>query len=350
MTVKLVTFAQPGVPQQIGVLVNQDQTIAVLQDGARARSGLPNAYFSDMLAFLSGGQRAREEAHRTLEFVLTQRPPNAFRNLRDVRLLSPVPRPESIRAFMAFEQHIINASRAVSLKKFAGLDEWIEKFFGRKRSLACRANKTWYERPIYYKGNRFSVIGPDAQVVMPPYTRQFDYELQWGIYVCNMGRDFDPRQAQDFIGGYTIFNDFSARDIQMREMTGRLGPAKGKDFDTGNAIGPCILTPEDVPDPYNLAMHAHVNGEQWSACTTQNMSWSFEEILSYISRSETLYPGEFIGSGTCSGREGRGSGLELGRHLNPGDMVELDVDGIGVLRNRVVSSEQITRQFAPGSP
>ena len=345
---KLVTFAQPGQPQQIGVLVNQDQTIAVLQAAARARTGLPNAYFSDMLAFLSGGRQARDEAHEVLEFILTQQPPNVFVNVSEVRLLSPVPRPESIRDCMAFEQHIINATRTVGLKKFAKVDEWLERLLGRKRSLAYNVNKAWYERPLYYKSNRFSVIGPEAQVIIPPYTRQFDYELEWGIFICNMGRDFSPRQAQHFIGGYTIFNDFSARDIQMREMRGRLGPAKGKDFDTGNAIGPCLVTPDEVPDPYNLAMYARINGEQWSACNTRNMSWPFEEILSYISRSETLYPGEFIGSGTCSGPEGRGCGLELGRYLKPGDRVELEVDGIGVLRNQVVSAEQIAQQFARG--
>ena len=345
---KLVTFAQQGMPPQIGVLIDQDQTIAVLQDGARARSGLPNAYFSDMLAFLSGGLPAREEAQATVEFIRTQRPPAALRDVRAVRLLAPVPRPESIRDCMAFEQHVINATRKVALGRLARFDELVEKLLGRKRSLAYRANKVWYERPLYYKANRFSVIGPNTQVIMPAYTRQFDYELEWGVFICGHGRDLDRRQASGIIGGYTIFNDFSARDIQMREMKGRLGPAKGKDFDTGNAIGPCLVTPDEVPDPYNLAMHAHVNGEQWSACTTASMTWSFEEIISYISRSETLYPGEFIGSGTCSGREGRGCGLELGRFLKAGDVVELDVDGIGVLRNPVVSAEQIAKQFAPG--
>ncbi len=345
---KLVTFAQPGMPPQIGALIDQERSIAVLQEGARAQSGLPNAYFSDMLAFLSGGRAARDDAHAVLEFIRSQRPPAALRDVHAVRLLSPVPRPESIRDCMAFEQHIINATRKVGLKKFAWADEMLERLFGRKRSLAYLLNKAWYERPIYYKSNRFSVVGPDAQVVMPAYTRQFDYELEWGVFICGQGRDLDMHQAHELIGGYTIFNDFSARDIQLREMGGRLGPAKGKDFDTGNAIGPCLVTPDELPDPYTLAMHAHVNGVQWSACATSNMSWSFEEIISYISRSETLYPGEFIGSGTCSGKEGQGCGLEQGRFLEAGDVVELEVDGIGVLRNHVVSVQQIANRFQPG--
>jgi 2-keto-4-pentenoate hydratase/2-oxohepta-3-ene-1,7-dioic acid hydratase in catechol pathway len=237
---------------------------------------------------------------------------------------------------MSFEQHIINAIRVLGLKKLAALDTWIEKTFGRKRSFAYRLNKAFYERPIYYKSNRFSVVGTDAQVRMPPYTEQFDYELEWGIFIGKEGVNIPKERARDFIGGYTIFNDFSARDIQMKEQRGRLGPTKGKDFDTGNVIGPCLVTPDKVPDPYSLTMTARINNEEWSRGTSADMYWTFEDIIAYISQSETLYPGEFIGSGTCSGAQGRGCGLELGRFLKEGDVVELEVDGLGVLRNKVV--------------
>jgi 2-keto-4-pentenoate hydratase/2-oxohepta-3-ene-1,7-dioic acid hydratase in catechol pathway len=118
----------------------------------------------------------------------------------------------------------------------------------------------------------------------------------------------------------------------MSEMRGRLGPAKGKDFDTGNAIGPWLVTRDEIADPYALTMTARVNGAEWSRGTTGDMHWSFEEIVSYISRSETLFPGDFIGSGTVGG----GCGLELGVYLQRGDVVELEVESIGRLRNRVV--------------
>jgi 2-keto-4-pentenoate hydratase/2-oxohepta-3-ene-1,7-dioic acid hydratase in catechol pathway len=222
------------------------------------------------------------------------------------------------------------------LKKLAPLDEWLEKTFGREKSLAYRANKAWYERPIYYKSNRFAVVGPGAEVQMPAYTQQFDYELEWGIFIGKQGGDITLAQARDYIGGYTIFNDFSARDIQIQEMGGRLGPAKGKDFDTSNAIGPCLPTPDAIPDPYGFRMTARVTGETWSRGTSADMHWSFEEIIAYISQSETLYPGEFIGSGTCSGAEGRGCGLEMGKFLQAGDVVELEVDKIGILSNRII--------------
>jgi 2-keto-4-pentenoate hydratase/2-oxohepta-3-ene-1,7-dioic acid hydratase in catechol pathway len=333
---KLVTFMQKDDVQHIGALANSDQTIVILQNGAKAVSGELSPFFTDMLAFLRGGSAARDQAQAVVEYVTTQQPPDAIVSLDRVILLAPVPRPESIRDTMAFEQHIINTTRVVGLKGFAFVDEWLERTFGRKRSLAYRFNKAWYERPIYYKSNRFSVVGPDSEVRIPTYTQKFDYELEWGIFVGKPGVDIPKERARDYIGGYTIFNDFSARDIQTREMGGRLGPAKGKDFDTGNAIGPCLVTPDEISDPYSLAMAARVNGEEWSRGTSADMYWTFEEIIAYISQSETLYPGEFIGSGTCSGAQGRGCGLEMGKFLKAGDVVELEVENIGLLRNKIV--------------
>nr|VFK32325.1 MAG: Fumarylacetoacetate (FAA) hydrolase family protein [Candidatus Kentron sp. MB]VFK75831.1 MAG: Fumarylacetoacetate (FAA) hydrolase family protein [Candidatus Kentron sp. MB] len=334
---KLVTFVEKNDAQgaqRIGAL-DDNRNIAVLQAGAMAMEGTPSPFFTDMLAFLRGDVAAREKARAVLEFIASQRPPDSVLASESVTLLAPVPRPESIRDYMGFEQHIINCIRAVGLKKLAPLDEWIERHFGRRRSLAYRANKAWYDRPIYYKGNRFSVVGPDASVRIPAYTRKLDYELEWGIFIGRTGVEIPPERAREYIGGYTIFNDFSARDIQMEEMAGRLGPTKGKDFDTGNTMGPCLVTPDEIPDPYDLMMTARVNGEEWSRGATAEAAWRFEEIIAYVSKSETLYPGEFFGSGTCSGAQGRGCGLEMGRFLQAGDVVELEVEKIGILRNRV---------------
>nr|VFK42434.1 MAG: Fumarylacetoacetate (FAA) hydrolase family protein [Candidatus Kentron sp. TC] len=336
---KLVTFTKGnGVndAQHIGALLDDGKRIAVLQAGAEAMAGSPSPFFTDMLAFLRGDVAARDEAGTVIEYIMSQHPPGGIVALNSATLLAPVPRPESIRDYMGFEQHIINCIRAAGLKKFAPLDEWIERNFGRKRSLAYRLNKAWYERPIYYKGNRFSVVGPDAPVHSPTYTKKLDYELEWGIFIGKSGINIPEEKARYHIGGYTIFNDFSARDIQMEEMDGRLGPAKGKDFDTGNAMGPCLVTPDEIPDPYDLTMLARINGEEWSRGTTADTGWTFEEIIAYVSKSETLYPGEFFGSGTCSGARGRGCGLEMGKFLEVGDTVELEVENIGILRNRVV--------------
>ncbi|MGE3625789.1 MAG: fumarylacetoacetate hydrolase family protein, partial [Hyphomicrobiales bacterium] len=292
-------------------------------------------YFTDMLSFLEGGPEARYRAMMLSELASSRRPPDAVVDLEEARLLSPVPVPQSIRDCMLFEDHVINATRVAGLGPFAPVDEFIEKRIGRRYSLAGLLNRAWYRHPSYYKSNRFSVVGNGAAVRIPAGCRKFDYELEWGVFIGEGGRDIPEAKAKEHIAGYVVFNDFSARDIQLEEMGARLGPAKGKDFDTGNAIGPWLVTPDEIAEPYKLKMCARVNGEEWSRGSTADMRWSFEEVISYISRSETLHPGEFIGSGTCSGRQGKGCGLELGRYLEDGDVVELEVERIGVLRNTV---------------
>lgn len=334
---KLVTFLMAEeINQKIGVLTEDGDHIILLQAAAEALDFQVPHSFNDMNSFLGGGAEALEKAHEITRFAVEQNPPNVIMPSDSVTLLSPVPRPESIRDCMAFEDHIINIIRKVGLKKLGKVDLMIEKLFGRKRSLAYRLNRTFYERPVYYKSNRFSVVGHDAEIIKPAYTEKLDYELEFGIFICKQGKDISKEDARDYIGGYTIFNDFSSRDIQMDEQGGRLGPAKGKDFDTGNAIGPYLVTADEIKDPYDLEMKAYVNGELWSKGNSGDMHWRFEDIISYISQSETLHPGEFIGSGTCSGKDGCGCGLEMGKYLKPGDVVELEVENIGILRNKIV--------------
>lgn len=332
---KLLTFvpgSDPSAAPLLGVLINGDRTIVNLQAGSLVMAGAPDPCFSDMLAFLDAGEAARDAAERVRDFVITQHPPETTYPVSDVVLLSPVPRPRSIRDCLVFEKHLIQATRTVVKWRsplLANLDAWVENLRGRS---LFSPPKVWYEFPVYYKGNPFSVVGTDMEVHWPSYTEKLDYELEFGIFIGKIGRNITQEEAHNHIAGYTIYNDFSARDIQMRELSCRLGPAKGKDFDTGNAIGPYLVTPDEVPTPYNLTMSAKVNGEEWSRGSSSSMHFTFEEIIAYISRDETLYPGEFIGSGTV----GNGCGLELDRWLNRGDVVELDVEGLGVLRNVIV--------------
>jgi len=280
----------------------------------------------DSLAFLDGGAAARAEAQRALADARASHP------LAAVTLLAPVPVPSSVRDCMVFEQHIVQATRTVTgwhFKPLVVVDRWLRRMGGRG---LIKAPAVWYEHPVYYKSNRFSVVGPGAEVRIPRGSKKFDYELEVGIFIGRKGRDIPKERAHEHIGGFTIFNDFSARDIQMREITGRLGPAKGKDFDTGNVMGPYLVTPDEVPDPYALTMTARVNGEERSRGTTADMHYRWDDVIAYVSRDETLHPGEFIGSGTVGG----GCGLEQDRYLSAGDVVELEVEGLGVLRNRVV--------------
>lgn len=338
---RLVTFRQQ-VLHEIGALVEEDTKIIRLQAAEKLRSGEASPHFQSMLAFLKGASAARDAAQQTVEFALAQRPEGSWADRASVELFSPVPRPESIREFMVFEQHVVNCTRRFGMPRWvAALDRSVERTLGRKATLAYQLMRPWYERPVYYKGNRMNVIGDGAIVTMPRYTQRFDWELEFGIFLCRQGRDISKENARDFIGGYTIFNDFSARDIQRREMGGRLGPAKGKDFDGGNAIGPVLVTPDEIPDPYNLAMRARINGQEVSYGHTKGMRWTFEDLIAYVSRDETLYPGEFFGSGTGTVPESGANrcccGLEMGRFLKAGDTVELEVERIGKLTNHVVA-------------
>jgi 2-keto-4-pentenoate hydratase/2-oxohepta-3-ene-1,7-dioic acid hydratase in catechol pathway len=304
--VRLVSFERDGA-RGIGALRGDDE-VEVL-DG-----------FDDMVAWLEAGMPRAEGGERV--------------PLAGVRLLAPVPRPASIRDCMSFEEHVIESTRSAGLKRLAGLDRRVERVLGPRRSLAHLLSRTFYRQPPYYKSNPRSVVGPEAEVRIPRYCEVFDYELEWAVVIGREGADIPAERAREHIAGYTVFNDFSARDAQLREMGGRLGPAKGKDFDTGNALGPWLVTPDELADPYDLTMVARVNGALWSRGTTASMTWTFEDLIAHISQSETLYPGDVIGSGTVGG----GCGLEHGAYLRPGDVVELEVEGLGVLRNRVVAA------------
>ena len=170
----------------------------------------------------------------------------------------------------------------------------------------------------------------------PSFAEKIDYELELGFVVGGTGRNLTPDQADDLLFGLTIFNDFSARDIQAREMGMGMGPQKCKDFAFG--IGPWITTigDPDLPPLDQLSVRASVNGEEWATGVTEGMIYSAAELIAYVSIGDVLQPGDIIGSGTV----GNGSALELGRHLQPGRHVELEVEGVGVLRNRFTAQTE----------
>jgi 2-keto-4-pentenoate hydratase/2-oxohepta-3-ene-1,7-dioic acid hydratase in catechol pathway len=243
-----------------------------------------------------------------------------------------VPVPRQMRDFLSFEQHLRTA-REMRFRKMAAREaDPASAFADYVRRGVVLPPDVWYAQPIYYKCNRFSVIGTDADIRWPGYANVLDYELEFGVFIGRGGVNISAEKARDCIFGYTIFNDVSARDAQAREMEGQLGPAKGKDFDTGNVMGPCLVTADEIPNPYALTMTARINGKEWTRASSATMHWTFEQIIEFVSRDETLYPGEFLGSGTVGG----GCGLELDRWLAPGDLIELEVERIGTLRNRIV--------------
>ena len=216
----------------------------------------------------------------------------------------------SLRDFIAFEQHI----RTVREQRGAEIPD------------------VWYKFPVYYKGNYRSLLGHDQQLTWPSYSQQMDYELELACIIGKEGIDITEDTAETYIGGYAVMNDWSARDTQFEEMAVGLGPAKGKDFAT--SIGPWLVTPDEF-NPSDARMTARINGELWSDGNIGQSHWSFPKMIAHVSMDEVLYPGDILGSGTVGG----GCGLELDRWLQAGDVVELEVEGIGVLRNRVVRRE-----------
>jgi 2-keto-4-pentenoate hydratase/2-oxohepta-3-ene-1,7-dioic acid hydratase in catechol pathway len=265
-----------------------------------------------VLAIVEGGPNAMDRAAEALKRPSRE----AIFPIEQVTLLAPIPQPPQMRDFLCFEKHLQQAFAAVA----------------KLRGTEARIPKIWYERPIYYHPNRFNVCGTGADVPWPAYSERMDFELEFGCYIGKAGKDIPRERVREHIFGYTIFNDFSARDEQTLEMMGQLGPGKGKDFDNSNVMGPCLVTADELTDPYSLEMKVRVNGEEWGRGNSRDMHWKFEDCIAHVSRSETLHPGEFFGSGTV----GNGCGLEHMKFLKPGDVVELEVEGIGTLKNRVV--------------
>lgn len=248
--------------------------------------------------------------------------------LEDVELLAPVPRPTSMRDGYAFRQHVEAARRNRGVEMIPEFDEF----------------------PVFYFTNHQAVTGPGFVEVLPKHCDKLDFELECAVVIGREGRNIKASEADEYIAGYTIMNDWSARALQMKEMTMSLGPAKGKDFAT--SIGPFLATRDelasrrvDSPDGerYDLTMITRVNGTEVSRGNLKDMTWTFAQILERASYGVTLYPGDVIGSGTV----GTGCFLELNGSkitdnwwLKPGDVVECEIDLLGTLSNTLILGEE----------
>ena len=288
--------------ERLGVVVDGD--IHALEPGTR------------LLDLLGDGPEALEEAGgRALA-----RPADVV-PLDETSLLAPLHHPPSIRDFYAFEQHVKTARQRRGLEM----------------------DPDWYQLPVFYFSNPAAVIGPYDDVAVPPGSTQLDFELEVAVIVGRPGSDLTPEEAEGHIAGFCLMNDWSARDLQRREMKLSMGPVKGKDFAT--SLGPVLVTPDELEPfrkerSYALAMTAAVNGREYSRASLSEIYWSFGEMLAYASRGTRLVPGDIIGSGTC----GTGCILELSLvhgeeaypWLAPGDEVTLEVEQLGRMTSRVV--------------
>ena len=292
---RLVTYSTTAKSHQPGLLV-EDRVYP-----------LP---YASMLDLIEAGEAGLDRARRAQAGKQVA--------LSAVTLHSPILRPTTLRDAYAFEAHVktANANRGSEVPA------------------------EWYKWPVFYFTNPNNIFGPDDEIPYPPYTKELDYELEVAAVIGKPGRDIPPGDAPQHIFGFTVFNDWSARDVQREEMRVKLGPAKGKDF--ASSLGPCIVTLDELedravgrPGVYDLMMRACINGEERSRGNFKDIYWSFGDILARASESVTLLPGDVIGSGTV----GTGCLLELtkakGPWLNKGDIVELEIERIGTLSNTV---------------
>jgi 2-keto-4-pentenoate hydratase/2-oxohepta-3-ene-1,7-dioic acid hydratase in catechol pathway len=306
-TVRWATFLDSEGRERTGIVAGDE--LHALEPGSR------------LLDLLGGdGESMAAAASRATSDPAAVVPINA------VRLLPPIPRPPSIRDFYAFEQHVRTARQ--------------------RRGLEMEPD--WYELPVFYFSNPVATVGPFDDVAVPPGSTALDFELEVAAIVGRGGADLDPEAAERHIAGFCVMNDWSARDIQRREMKLSMGPVKGKDFAT--TLGPFMVTPDELEPfrnarAFDLTMLARVNGKEYSRASLAEIYWSFGEMVAYASRGTEVVPGDVIGSGTC----GTGCILELSLvhgedrfpWLQPGDLVELEVEHLGRIANRVVEGRSL---------
>jgi 2-keto-4-pentenoate hydratase/2-oxohepta-3-ene-1,7-dioic acid hydratase in catechol pathway len=277
----------------------------------------------DMVSFLKGGAASRERARQVLDFAKSAKASaedeagQLVYARSEVKLLAPVPRPTTLHDFSVYETHMTARS-------------------GRREK-----QPQWYHFPPGYKGNPTAIYGPDDPMLWPDYTERLDPELEPAAYVCKTGRNVSREEAKEYIGGYTIFIDMSARDIHAREV---FGPFKSKDF--GSIMGPCMVTPDEF-DETNARCAIRVNGETWwEGNTGESRNYLLPDLVAYVSDGETLNPGDAIAAGTV----GMSCSIDTDRWVKPGDVVEHWIEGIGTIKTTVVRESNPRSYVRDGMP
>lgn len=250
------------------------------------------------------------------------------RRLEDVELLAPLAKPVKLRCFSVYEGHMRRSLDALVKARLGTFGRLLNSVFP-----LIKVPKIFYKQPVYYKGNHTSMIGPGEPLRWPSFPEdKLDYEVEMALVIGRRGSDIPKDNALEYVFGYTIFNDFSARSMLIDEVTkGVSGPLKGKDFDTSNAFGPFIVTADEVEDPNNLSISVQVNGQLKGECNTNQMYWSVESCIAQASIGESLLPGEILATGAAT----YCTGIESWSFLDPGDTVTAEIHGLGALTNEV---------------
>jgi 2-keto-4-pentenoate hydratase/2-oxohepta-3-ene-1,7-dioic acid hydratase in catechol pathway len=278
----------------------------------------------EMIAFLEGGAVSREFADKSVAYagerLVNEAQPRGVRGARltfsegELTWLAPVPRPPMIRDGILLLDHYRLG---------------MEKLF--KIAENERVPEAARSMPIFWKPSRAAVGAHRQPIRWPKYGEKLDYEFELGVYIGRKGKDIPAERALEHVAGYTIFNDLGLRDVQPAELSLRMGPAKAKDFETSKIMGPCLVTADELSEPHNLRMVTRVNGETWFDGRLSGWAFTFAEFIAYVSRDETLNVGDFFGSGPPA----RSVGFEIDRWIKPGDVVECEIEGIGVLSNSI---------------
>ena len=281
--------------------------------------------FSTMVSLIEAGDDGLAKCRK----ILAGYTPEQSHAKQDVVLGAPIPRPRTLRGFSVFERHLRQSAEGAARRLSASSPDPETAYHQIKTQMNLDKipSPGWHATPCYYYMDHTCVTGSGTTVKWPSYSNWIDYELEIVAVIGKPGKDIASSAASSHIFGYTLVNDLSARDAQLKAMATGLGAGKGKDFENSNPMGPCIVTADEIPDPYALRARVFVNGEEWSDSDGREAAFRFDSCIAYASQSQMLVSGDMLTTGTLPSS----SSIELQREVKPGDTIEFDVEGIGKL-------------------
>lgn len=324
---RLVTFHRAGGVPRLGALHGPADDVV---DFAAHAAGEPA--FASMRSLMAAGERGLDLARESIEAAARR---GTLLARAEVRLMNPLVKPTLIRDFATMETHMRNYFELRAIERSRGQPDPQSYIEAERRAGKMNLPPNWLTVYSHHIGNPLNAIGPEDTVVRPRGCNELDYELELAAVIGRPLRDATEDDARTAIFGYTLMNDFTLRDVQRAEAK---AAGKCKDFDGSYSLGPCIVTRDAIGDLARLRVRSRLNGEQQTEDSPASMKIRFEQLVAYISRSCTVHPGEVFASGTFA----RGCGFEIGRLLADGDTIELEADGIGILRNHVAGSPAAT--------